>query len=111
MTLSTTDIQPFDRFDETRARDGAPRPGWNGVLDWLADLPAEALGQRRHEIDRQLRANGIGFTPGRPDRPAGPLDARPWPLDIVPMVIETQDWQRLRRGFLQRARLMEALNA
>jgi len=111
MTLSTTDIQPFDRFDETRARDGAPRPGWNGVLDWLADLPAEALGQRRHEIDRQLRANGVGFSPGREDAPTGPLDARPWPLDIVPMVIETQDWMRLRAGFLQRARLMEALLA
>jgi len=109
MPLSASEIRPLDRFDETRARDGSPRPGWNGVLDWLADLPDEALAQRRHEIDRQLRANGIGFTPGRPDRPAGPLDARPWPLDIVPMVIETQDWQRLRRGFLQRARLMEAL--
>lgn len=111
MALNASDIRPLDRFDETRARDGSPRPGWNVVLDWLGSLPADALSQRRHEIERQLRANGVGFSPGRMSDDGAPGDARPWPLDIVPMVLEARDWTRLRAGLLQRARLMEALLA
>jgi uncharacterized circularly permuted ATP-grasp superfamily protein/uncharacterized alpha-E superfamily protein len=122
------------RFDETQSANGTPRPGWSFVLDRLDALGEQGLAARRTEITRQLRANGIGFNTKAPDSNPVPdagrqeelgiepwiatstpqsadRTARPWPLDIVPMIIETEDWAGLEAGLKQRHRVMEALLA
>jgi len=122
------------RFDETQSANGTPRPGWSFVLDRLDALGEQGLAARRTEITRQLRANGIGFNTKAPDSNRVPdagrreefgiepwiatstpqsadRTARPWPLDIVPMIIETEDWAGLEAGLKQRHRVMEALLA
>ncbi len=103
------------RFDETLTASGTPRPGWSFVLDRLDALGEQGLASRRAEVARQLRANGIGFNTPVPAMSQGsdPEDrkARPWPLDVVPMVIESEDWAVLEAGLKQRHRLMEALLA
>ena len=93
------------RFDETRGPDGARRPGWGVVLDRLDAFGPEDVARRQHEIERQLRSNGVGFSPQGPFT----ADARPWQLDLVPMVVEPGDWAALSAGVLQRARLKRAL--
>lgn len=110
------------RFDETLTANGTQRPGWSFVLDRLDALGVQGLASRRAEIARQLRANGIGFNTtlpgGTTDSPeqlssGDPVDrkARPWPLDLVPMVIEAEDWSGLEAGLKQRQRLMQTLLA
>ncbi len=87
------------------------------MLERLESLGDTGQASRRAEIERLLRANGIGFNgPGGtadPRSPASGVDdeARPWPLDLVPMVIEPADWQRLSEGLVQRGRLMQKLLA
>jgi len=95
------------RHDETRARSGTPLAGWSRVLAAVEALPAVQRRTRQREIERLLRANGAAFSPLAVDDE----DVRPWRLDLVPMVLESGDWNELERGLLQRVRVRQALLA
>jgi len=95
------------RHDETRSRLGVPLPGWRQVLARVDAFPETERQARQREIDHLLRANGAAYSPFV----GGEATTRPWRLDLVPMVIESADWQQLRDGILQRARLKQALLA
>ena len=105
MARPAHDLPTPKRFDETRERDGRRRPGWDAVLERFDEVGPEGVAARQQEIERQLRANGIGFSPQGPFT----AEARPWELDLVPMVVEPADWARLSAAVLQRARLKRAL--
>ena len=107
MARPAHDLPAPVRYDETRGPGGVRRPGWGIVLDRLDSLGRDGVLQRQHEIERQLRSNGVGFSPQGPFT----ADARPWQLDLVPMVVEPADWAALSAGVLQRARLKRALLA
>ena len=94
------------RYDETLGADARPRAAWRAVLERFEAFGPEGVRTRRREIERQLRANGVGFGP-----PAPAAEARPWRLDLVPMVIEPADWAALAAGVEQRARLKRAFLA
>ena len=98
---------PSRRHDETRSAGGLPLPGWGRVLAAVEALPPPQRRGRQQEIERLLRANGAAFSPLAVDDE----EARPWRLDLVPMVIESEDWARLGEGLLQRARVRQALLA
>ncbi len=107
MARPAHELPPTARYDETLTPDGRRRPGWGILLDRLDSFGDDGIARRQHEIDRQLRANGIGFSPQGPFT----AEARPWQLDLVPMVFEPGDWAALSAGLLQRARLKQALLA
>ena len=99
---------PSRRHDETLAADGSPLAGWRHVLARVEAMPLPLRQTRQREIDRLLRLNGAAYNPfGEAEEE----ESRPWQLDLVPMVIENADWQTLRTGLLQRARLKQALLA
>ena len=95
------------RHDETRGPDGHPLPGWSRVLAEVEALPETQIRTRQHEIARLLRANGAAYSPFV----ANAADTRPWRLDLVPFLLESDDWVGLREGLLQRARVRQALLA
>lgn len=95
------------RHDETRSPLGVPLPGWRQVLARVDAFPELERQARQREIEHLLRANGAAYSP----LVGAEATTRPWQLDLVPMVIESEDWQRLRDGLLQRARLKQALLA
>ena len=105
MARPAHDLPAPARFDETLGPDRRRRPGWGIVLERFDALDRDGIVQRQHEIERQLRSNGVGFSP------LGPFtaEARPWQLDLMPMVVEPADWAALSAGVLQRARLKRAL--
>lgn len=94
-----------DRYDETRNPDGTLGSGWSAVLGRLESLSVAEREARRHEIDVQLRGNGIAYNPLSSEANT----SRPWELDLVPMVLEPQAWSQLESGIRQRARLKQAL--
>lgn len=98
------------RHDETRSPLGVPLPGWRRVIERVEAFPEPQRQARQREIDRLLRANGAAYNPVV-GTSASDDDVRPWRLDLVPMVIESADWQQLSEGLLQRARLKQALLA
>ena len=95
------------RHDEPRDHGGGPLPRWSRVLEALDTLPPPQRRTRQHEIERLLRANGAAFSP----HADADEEARPWRLDMVPLVLEKDDWSALEAGLRQRVRVREALLA
>jgi len=63
---------------------------------------------RRWEFGQHLlRANGVTYNVY--SDPQG--SARPWPMDLVPLAIDGQEWARIERAVIQRATLLNALLA
>ena len=80
--------RPWARFFENLGRDG------------FADLD-----RRTANLQRQVRDNGITYNvyadAGGPQRP--------WSLDLFPLIVTPQSWQRIEAGVLQRVRLLERI--
>lgn len=95
--------------DELRRPDGRLREPWSRFAAWL---PREALGaeldHRLHGVGEAIRADGVThnvYADG-----AG-TDAREWSLELLPLLVEPQDWAVIERGIEQRARLLDTLLA
>lgn len=80
---------------------------WQTVLDELSQLGTDALAGRCEEAQNLLHENGVTFNTHEDD----PGKLRAWQLDCLPFVIDTQQWQQLEQGLLQRSRLLAALVA
>lgn len=92
-------------FDETRDQSGNIKLGWQQVLDHCAQLDDAQIARHQNEINRQLRTNGIAYNAVSNKQ----VDDRPWQLDLIPLVIESNDWSTLSAGIVQRAQLKKAL--
>ena len=96
---------PVGVYDEFRDADGQIRPQWERILKAFQSGGALNLADRWHSANRLLQENGVNFTgydlQGR--------QSRPWKLDLLPIVYSASDWDVLRRGITQRARLIDAI--
>ncbi|MFK7853436.1 MAG: circularly permuted type 2 ATP-grasp protein [Granulosicoccus sp.] len=99
--------QSVRRHDETQSAKGMVLPSWKRINDTLNTLTDEQIILRQADIARQLRANGIAYSP----MSDADQSQRPWSLDLAPFVIEPEDWATLSAGLEQRARLKQALLA
>ncbi|GAA4729506.1 circularly permuted type 2 ATP-grasp protein [Isoptericola chiayiensis] len=90
-------------FDELLDRDRAVRPRYGPVQDTLASLRSDEVSARAEALGHSYLAQGITFDV------AG--EERPFPLDVVPRVVEPGEWDRITRGVQQRVRTLEAFLA
>ena len=68
----------------------------------LNDMGSAELQHRREEAWRQIRENDVTYNIyGDP----GGM-ARPWQLDLVPLLIESEEWRTIEAGLMQRAELL-----
>ena len=99
-------------WDEMRLADGRLRQGWQDFVRWLpaaspgVGLPDE-MDRRLGQVARQIRHDGITHNVFG-DQGASP---RPWSLELLPLVIDSADWEVIEAGVAQRAALMEAMLA
>jgi len=91
------------RYDELLDSDGKPRQIAQGLWDYLHGLPPEELAARVKTVDAAIMTAGITFTVYTD---AGNID-RSWPFDVIPRMIDKQEWDRVERGLKQR---LAALN-
>ncbi|MGE0828825.1 MAG: circularly permuted type 2 ATP-grasp protein [Hyphomonadaceae bacterium] len=91
-------------FDEMRGSDGATRPSYREVDAWLNETAHDLLAAKQIEAERLFRRVGITFAVytegGDPERLI--------PFDIIPRVIDADEWAHLSKGLTQR---VAALNA
>jgi uncharacterized circularly permuted ATP-grasp superfamily protein len=90
-------------FDEIFDGDGAPRPD---AVELAAEL--ERLGPERLVAAGRLRdaifmQQGITFDATGND---GAVHDRPFPLDLVPRIIPSDEWRHIKRGLAQRIRAL-----
>ena len=93
--------------DEMMDAAGRIRPHWAAFLAGLERMQGPELQQSWDTAHRLVRENGVTYNVY--DDPQGV--SRPWRLDPVPLLIGAEDWRKLERGVIQRARLLNALLA
>ncbi|MCB0196803.1 MAG: circularly permuted type 2 ATP-grasp protein [Anaerolineae bacterium] len=81
------------------------QPHWKPYIQALEKLGADELERCRQEAHRQLRENGVTYNV-HSDTDNQP---RVWPLDVVPLIIDYQDWQVIEAGLKQRAELLNLI--
>ena len=94
-------------LDEMIAADGSLRPSWKSFVNMMDDLGAAHVESRWDYARRLIRENGITHNVyGAPDGMA-----RPWNLDLIPLLLAGEEWERVSAAMVQRARLLNAMLA
>lgn len=94
-------------YDECVTPEGRARAHWAPVLHALDALGGDELAQRHREARRLLREHGATYNVY--DDPQS--IERLWPLDPVPLLISSAEWQAIEQGLVQRAELLELVLA
>jgi uncharacterized circularly permuted ATP-grasp superfamily protein len=79
-----------------------PAAHYAGVLELVEHLGATALRRRERLRDEEQRSRGVTFGV------TGGASGRLFPVDLVPRIVQGEDWARLRPGLVQRARALDA---
>ena len=95
------------RYDECRAPDGSLRPHWAQFLQSLGPSPAATLKTAADACARAVLEQDVSMNVYAGAR----SEPKPWPLDVVPHLVSTQDWKVLSDGLRQRAWLYNTLLA
>lgn len=93
-------------FDEMNghAGSGGLRPSYRGLAAWLSDAPADLLPTRARQAEQFFRRMGITFAVYGDAADSERLI----PFDVIPRILDAQEWARLEAGLVQR---VTAINA
>jgi uncharacterized circularly permuted ATP-grasp superfamily protein len=91
-------------FCEMATEDGKPRDHYRRLYDRLDQFAADDLESRVQLIESLFRRQGITFAVYGSDEGT----ERTWPLDLVPRIIPSAEWEHVQAGLTQR---ITALNA
>lgn len=90
-------------WDEMFAEPGTPRAPYESVFAAMAPLGQKDLRYRVDQLARSFTDRGVTF--------AYAGEERPFPLDLIPRVVDALEWDRISRGVAQRIRALEAFLA
>src|SRR5205823_5522358 len=94
-------------YDEMATSPGVPRAHWQKFVGSFEQLGPDELAVRWENGRRIIREHGVTYNVyGDPQG----MD-RPWELDMVPLLIPADEWQRIEEGLAQRARLFNLILA
>lgn len=93
----------FDEMFAKLDKSSQPRESYKDLYNALAQMTQEELRGRTEALASSYLAQGVTFDF------AG--EERPFPLDAVPRVIESDDWARVEAGVAQRVKVLEMLLA
>jgi uncharacterized circularly permuted ATP-grasp superfamily protein/uncharacterized alpha-E superfamily protein len=98
---------PEGHFDEVVGAEGALRPPWQDFASHAGELGRDWFAHAEGRIARQIHENGVTYNVyAAADGPA-----RPWSLDVLPLLVPAREWAVLSSGLGQRARLLNAIAA
>ena len=90
------------RFDEMHSGPEAVREHYRTYARWLAEQPAEVMRSRREEAEVIFRRVGITFAVYGAKDEDGSGTERLIPFDLIPRVIDKQEWRDMEAGLRQR---------
>jgi uncharacterized circularly permuted ATP-grasp superfamily protein len=90
-------------WDEMFERPGVPRPPYQALLTVLQPLDPGELRYRADQMASAFADRGVTFDY------AG--EERPFPLDLIPRIIDAAEWDHITRGVRQRVLALEAFLA
>ncbi|MBR33635.1 MAG: carboxylate--amine ligase [Spirochaetaceae bacterium] len=95
--------QPIPGIHDEFLQNGQIRSHYDFLISSLDSLGTDRLQQRRNEAHRLLKENGVTYSIY--GSPSG--ENRIWPLDLIPVIIPSDEWSPLERGLIQRAELLD----
>lgn len=107
--------QPTDHFrsyeggsnDTVFSTQGDVRDAYSPVVDLLRGCSRSDLNLRQKRLDRAVDELGLQFSAtGNPS-----LSVKPWRLDLFPLVLTPENWNRISAGVVQRALAFNAYAA
>ena len=85
-------------FDEMFTPKGNPRAASRDLVDFFKSLSAQEMRERHVAAELAIREMGVSFTVYSENKN---LD-RNWPFDVIPRVISSSQWNRVKKGLIQR---------
>ena len=92
-----------DAFDEMMDGEGSVRPSYRSVYSTLNRSTSDDLRMIAESLANNYTQAGVTFDVGGVERP--------FPLDLVPRVIASPEWEIIEAGVAQRVRALEAFLA
>ena len=89
-----------DAFDEMIDAEGSVRPSYQAVYSALSRSTSDDLRVIAESLANNYTQAGVTFDVGGVERP--------FPLDLVPRVIASPEWEIIEAGVAQRVRALEA---
>src|SRR5574343_1054677 len=93
-----------DVYDELCGEDGV-RPHWQQFIDHLDESGSDVLKARAAQLERGIQQNGVTYNVYADPRGM----SRPWSLDLLPLILEADEWRGIAAAIAQRARLLNTL--
>jgi len=84
---------------------GEARAAYAPIVGLIAGCPKSDLLQRQRRLNQAIEELGLQFS----DVASSRASANPWRLDLFPLSIEAEAWQRIAAGVVQRALAFNAL--
>jgi uncharacterized circularly permuted ATP-grasp superfamily protein/uncharacterized alpha-E superfamily protein len=108
--LAGSKTDPFHEFRESRSSAvfdaaGEARSAYAPIIDLFRDCAKSDLVQRQRRLNRAIEELGLQFS----DVATGRASGNPWRLDLFPLSIDAEAWQRISLGVVQRALAFNAL--
>ena len=94
-----TGYRPAGYFDEMFDDETRPRSSYAAVARGMQRMSSETFGARVAQVDRHYAAHGITFAHGGREET--------FPFDLLPRVIDADDWAAVEAGLIQRVRALE----
>lgn len=93
-------------FDEVHDSTGAPRAHWKKIIESIESVGLDVLKEKQAQIDWHLEDNGVTYNIYDDyDKPTH----RSWSLDVIPFVVESKEWNEVKKGLKQRAKLLNLI--
>src|SRR5580658_6715816 len=92
-----------EAWDEMFAAPGKPRPAYNALVSVLQPMDPGELRYRADQLAMAFTDRGVTFDYAGEDRPM--------PTDLIPRVIDANEWDLVSQGVRQRVRVLEAFLA
>src|SRR4030095_10403063 len=88
-----------DAWDEMFARPGEPRSAYRSLFATLQPLSVADLRARADQLARVFTDRGVTL--------AYAGEERPFPLDLIPRILDAVEWDTITRAVRQRVRALE----
>ncbi|KAJ9136597.1 hypothetical protein NKR23_g9804 [Pleurostoma richardsiae] len=85
--------------DEAVLRTGEPRPTYRAILQWVRHKKPEEIRALYKAKDEWEMKHGLVFGAGD--------EVEPYPVDLLPRLVQEHEWRELAAGLTQRARALE----
>jgi len=95
----------FEDYDEVLKSDMTINPSWEKLLNNFSTIGIEDITEKQKQIDWLLAENGVTYNVYNDPKGLN----RPWNLNIIPFIIEQQEWKSIEKGLKQRAELLNLI--